>query len=385
MITYVPTADIRGVGFTPSTGATSFGTVDETTTDDADYTEATVAGAYVDMALPVTALDDTNTIKYRASSPDGANGLTVELREQLAPTVTTRKREWTRQPQIWTPADAKYGLLGLWNGATDADAVSRIASVGSASSTKSANRYGKTIKVTGTSALSRYLLGNSAAHSFGANDFTVATVFQLDSTAGYTAVSKWHSGGDPASCEWLLGANNGFASTVPAFTVAVGSGAYSAIASSGSWSVGIPYFLVGRRQGTTIKVDRWNLLDLSRVSGSTTNAGITTVNTVSARNLKLNEIDLGMSYNGDSSYSLIFSALRSMSDAELQDIMLNFWQLFHQPEEIVYHFPTTLIATQSKTAGELGTTPSEHNFVLTSGEKAAVVDPAKLLIRAIAT
>lgn len=206
---------------------------------------------------------------------------------------------WESQPQEVVGPDPSWAPAGLWNFATEFDAVTgKISTRGSSSVAASAvGTLGRGVAVSGTGTFDRYVLnGSQEAINIGASDFTVGITFRLDGTGGYSALSRWNSGGSAGTNTWLLGADSSFSVAVVAFLVEVGSTVYTASV-AGSWSAGEIYSLFGRRIGTTIYVDRYTHSTGAWVSANVTNAGITTVNDISARKFKIGEIDASSALN----------------------------------------------------------------------------------------
>jgi hypothetical protein len=240
---------------------------------------------------------------------------------------------WSRQPD--GPVKAAAGVSALWSGARWADAVSgRPVGLALTSVAGAVTRMGRALRVSGTGTLNRAILRcASGADTPGARDFTAIALFRLDSTAGgYAAIGRWNTGASPSTCDWYIGADGTFGGTTTDFAVAAGSTIYKATVSAG-WVAGATYLLIGRRRGTTILLDRLSLDDRIASSASTTNAGITTINSHSARQLKIGEIDAGASLNAD--LSLIMGALvpRAITDAEVAELQRNPWLLAERVED----------------------------------------------------
>lgn len=217
---------------------------------------------------------------------------------------------------------------GLWYGSRGRDAVSERTVTRNASGTITSNLRGKAFSVADIITLDRCVLdAPDASTTPGAGDFTAAVRFVLRGTAGYAAVARWFSGGSPAQSCWFLGANGQFVGTTADFSVAVGSASYTASATGLSWVNGREYLLVGTRVGTTIKVVRYDYTAGTWGTASTTNAGITIVNDVSARKVKLGEIDLGSGYNSTLDADFVGIWGRGLTDNEIR-------QLVRQPQEV---------------------------------------------------
>lgn len=238
------------------------------------------------------------------------------------------KTPWKRQPQTLTGVDRLWSPTAAWNFNTGFECVSRLPpKILSGQGLKSPAPIGVGSGVSGTSSMGRFVCNSLAsAVTIGADDFTVFITFKYStSTAAYSAFGRWNTGASVATCDWYLGAASTFATASATFTVAAGSSVYTATA-SGSWVNGETYTLVGRRKGTTIYVDRYTHSTGAVVSGSTTNAGITTVNYNSARATKLGEIDAGAVYNAAITAYVAGTFKRYIVD--VAPIFRNPWQVF---------------------------------------------------------
>lgn len=292
------------------------------------------------------------------------------------------RKPWTKQPQ--TEGGAKPGVGGLWFGSTWADRVSGRAISGSQIGQRVTTASGhRAISVTGTAALGRAVLNNNGSDRIGGRDFTVMIRFVLQSTSGYAGIGRWDTGATPANCDWSLGGNQW--ATEQIFSVAVGSTAYTATTGAAGTSVGSEYTMVGRRRGTTIEVIRYNLvggrISGSAVTGSTTNAGITTVNYNSARSLKLGEIDLGATYN--SAFDCIAAAIenRAWTDAEIREYAEAPW-LLAAPRRIIIPVSAGAgggiavgVATESDSAQALAAVLSRAAAAATETDAALALTP----------
>lgn len=237
---------------------------------------------------------------------------------------------WVSQPDESAAASFDLAPSALWVGGIRVDLAStRPMSFGTSGSVVN-SKAGRAFSATGTANLGRVVFGtDTGADKPGAGDFTVAIWFRLSSIAtGYAAIGRWNTGATPSTSDWYLGAAGTFGGTTIDFTVAVGSSTYTASYSPSGWATGYDYVLVGRRRGTTIYVDRVTVIDGSIVSASTTNAGITTINSNSARALKLGEIDAGAIYNAELTADYVALFPRCISDAELRALWQNPSQLF---------------------------------------------------------
>lgn len=246
---------------------------------------------------------------------------------------------WTRQPPNKAGPCKRWRPSALWAFSHLADQVSGKPITRAATANSRVDlRAGTHLAVTGTSVANRAVLNcDSGADKPGAGDFTVIHRFVLRSSTGYLSVGRWNTGGTPSSCDWFLGAGNQFGSsgTTSDFLVAVGSAPPYTASVAGGWAVGFEYILVGRRRGTTILVDRYNE-DGTILSASTTNAGITTINSNSARSLKLGEIDAGATYNAALDSSLVALFPYALTDADLRDLLPNTWALFAPDDDIIW-------------------------------------------------
>jgi hypothetical protein len=263
------------------------------------------------------------------------------------------KTPWTTQPQQACEIDLKLGPSAAWNFATKRDAVSGLEMVLGADNSSGVWRDGRYINVTGASNLNRVeCVSSVSAIAPGAGDFTVTVTFVFDGlTGGYSAFGRWNTGATPSTSDWFLGAGSTFGVATADFTVACGSSVYSASA-AGAWVVGNKYTFIGRRRGTTIYVDRYNHTTGVWVSGSTTNAGITTINYNAARKTKLGEIDIGAGYNIAATYSTAATFKRCLSGAEVRSLSANPWQIFKPLPRRIF----APVATSSDILGTLSVT-----------------------------
>ena len=264
--------------------------------------------------------------------------------------------QFTQQPQYPAKPSTRFpGLVGLWNFANDINAITGKASTGSTSAKKSFYTSGINEEVTGTSYSSRYALENIP--SAGANDFTVAIQFRPKNSGGYTAFGKY-AFSNPTASEWFIGAAQSFNGITAGFSVVVGANVYSANITSTSWTLNNDYILIGRRRGTTLFFDRYNLTAGAHDSATTTDAGITTINSTSTP-LVLGELSGGVSYTTDMAtpWAAIFN--RSISDAEVAAIAKNPWRLFNAPVLNIWPYSAgssnvTIAITGNSATGSIG-------------------------------
>lgn len=165
----------------------------------------------------------------------------------------------------------------------------------------------------------------------GAGDFTVACLFKTGALQ-YSVIARWNTGGAPGTNCWFLGQNGDSG----AFSVECGSSTFSASIAGAGMPDGQWFMLVGRRRGTTIYVDKF-AADGTHSSASTTNAGITTINDVPARKLKLGEIDASFAYNSTAKYLFAATWRRALLDAELPLLFANVWQAFAPANAPVFY------------------------------------------------
>lgn len=244
--------------------------------------------------------------------------------------MTPRRKGWTSQPgQL---VGALPGVAAAWSGAIGVDQVSgRIITPTTALSSK-ASRFGRALCVAGTGSLNRAILNTrQGADLPGAGNFTVAILFQFAQvTTGYAAIGRWNTGGSAGTNDWFMGSagTGGVSSGEMQFNVEVGTTTYSAADLFAGWNASRPYLMIGRRTGTTIEVIRHDFVAGTWRSSSTTNAGITTINSNSARALKLGELDTSASLNADVDMYGAYLFKRSISDAEVDSLVSNFWWHF---------------------------------------------------------
>ncbi len=267
-------------------------------------------------------------------------------------------RPQVTQPRFPAAPNSVLSSRALWNfGQGARDSVSGAAATLAAGYTSVvATPSGTGMAVSGTGTLGRCVLGSTvSAIAPGTGDFTVFLLFRYDgSSGGYAAIARWNSGGAAATCDWLLGAGNTFSGTTADFEVAVGSTIYTASASSASWTVGKIYLLIGRRSGTTIYVDRFDVATRSRVSGTTQNAGITNINYNVSRSTKIGEIDVGTGYNANLSPILGGTLPYALTEFGIGQIAANPWKFFQGAGNPIPLFPPVATAAASL-SGQAGT------------------------------
>lgn len=236
------------------------------------------------------------------------------------------RRPWTEQPQGVVDANAELRASALWSGLNGVDVVSGRAPQLSSLASFYPTTSGMSLKVAGTASLDRAVLNCANADKPGSNDFTVLIRFRFDGNTGaYAALGRWNTGASISTCDWYLGAPATFSTATAAFTVACGSSTYEASVSA-AWTVGEEYTMVGVRTGTTLSVYRLTRSTGAIVSASTTNAGITTINSNSARKLKLGEIDAGATYNANISAAIV--GILPYGASDVLALLRNPWQLF---------------------------------------------------------
>ncbi|MCC6752714.1 MAG: HYR domain-containing protein, partial [Saprospiraceae bacterium] len=125
-------------------------------------------------------------------------------------------------------------------------------------------------------------------NDFGSSDFTVeAWVKKQAGSTGWSnlaAVGKWNTGGSPGTNEWLMSLTSDGADEKPTFWVEIGTSVYKAIGTT-SMTVGTWYHIACVREGTDIK------LYVNGTLEATTAIGMTSINNVSGRDVKLARID----------------------------------------------------------------------------------------------
>ena len=378
-----PNADLASVGTVTPTGGSggNYGAINEASPDVANFVTVTGAGNFdVGLAAPAGSPGASQVFSYEISTDTG--GVNAVLEQRKFPAIILHGK-WTQHPGVFRPINGasplSQKLAGAWNFATEADGVIGKIITRGAGASRSASNYGAGVKVAGTSNLSRCVLNNSGADTPGASDFTVACLFQLDATSGYSAVAKWNTGASASTDDWFLGANNQFSGTTADFLVAVGSTVYAASIASTSWTAGTTYLLVGRRKGTTIYIDRHDYTNRAKRSASTANAGITTINSNASRVTKLGEIDAGASLNANTTTAFVGMWGRSISDSEILELIANPWQLFAPVKRTIYFETRSPVATINHPSAIV--TPTQFDHALTSGEMAAITAPTKLAMR----
>jgi hypothetical protein len=104
-----PTSTISSGSWTPSTGATLYGTIDEASADDADYDVDTSAGSTMEVkfaGLTDPASSTGHIVRYRISGESGT--LTVSLRQG----ASTEIAAWAHTPPPSTPTTFNQTLSG---------------------------------------------------------------------------------------------------------------------------------------------------------------------------------------------------------------------------------------------------------------------------------
>lgn len=232
--------------------------------------------------------------------------------------------------------------VAFWDFKRGAEVRSRQPIQRGQNSSLTLDAWGTALSVSGTSNLGRAVLPCAGADQPGARDFTAAILFTPTALDGYLAVGRWNSGASPSTCDWLLGAIGSFSGTTTDFSVACGSTVYTASVTAG-WLANATYLLVGRRRGTTLTVTRMLVQymgfpgDLSSMkTGSTTHAGITTINSNASLGLKLGEIDIGAGYNTSMRTSRLALWNRAISDAELLDLYTGRWPAVQSPLRLYF-------------------------------------------------
>lgn len=238
----------------------------------------------------------------------------------------TRSRR-TSQP------NAPVGVSGpaaAWNFATNHEERSKQRSTVNAGSSRGVGIFGKGVTVGGNVLADRYICNSSqAAVDIGAGEWTGIVTFRYSGPTGaYAAFGRWNTGASPTTCDWYLGANSTFGVATADFVVAVGGASPFVASVAAGWTVGQTYTLIGRRRGTTIYVDRYTHSTRAWASGSTTNAGITTINYNSARKTALGEIAVDPTYNLDATYFQAQTYKRCLLDPEIRSLARNPFQVF---------------------------------------------------------
>lgn len=198
--------------------------------------------------------------------------------------------------------------------------------------------------------------------SFGAGDFTVeCQVMKKANSSGWSnlcAFGKWDTvASSPGTNEWLLALTSTGNDQKFAFSVEVGSTTYTAVSTTtillNTW-----YHVAGVRSGTSILIYVNGTLE-----ATTTNAGITTVNTVAARDLLIGKIA------GFSSYTnMKIANIRIFTQARTQVAINAFKEIGYE----VSYVPTGVLLAASYsceqgTAGGTNTGLTTLNDVSVNG------------------
>lgn len=180
-------------------------------------------------------------------------------------------------------------------------------------------------------------------NSFGSSNFTVEMlVYKKASSSGWTnsaAVGKWNTGASAGTNEWLLALTSSGSDDYPTFNVEVGSTTYS-VTSSVALSLNTWTHIAGVRNGTSIMI----YVD-GTLRGTTTDAGITTINDISGRVIQIGKI-AGASF---------YTAMRASN--------LRLWSVARSSTQISAHTllvwgnaDTNLLATYPMVQGTAGGT-----------------------------
>lgn len=289
-----------------------------------------------------------------SSSGSGSSGL-IQFNKRLL-----------KQPVSSTKAAA--GVSAAWTGPSVVDAVSGYLPTLTADAVRKSSAIGQSLEVTGQGSLDRVILKSYVGKDqISSGDFTVVALVTLQRTdIGYSVLSKWNTGSQPGTNEWFLGSGGagGFASGDIDFWIEVGSTIHRATVTSAGWSTGVPYLLVGRRRGTTITVDRCDLNTGVWHSRSTTDAGITTINTSSARKLTIGEIASGAGVNADVGFYAGGIFPRALSDAEVASAATPaLWGMLFAPKRVLVPFSTSAPAANTYTQTLIGSIASQGSLL----------------------
>lgn len=248
--------------------------------------------------------------------------------KKASPPIPVRGQRST-QPQASARPNPRLKPSAAWVGSLPFDVVSSLPITRTSSLSVSNNPSGRAYKVAGTSTLGRVVLNCGAADKPGAGDFTAVIRFVPTTVAAPIYVlGRWNTGASPGTNDWLLLIDLGGTGTTQ-FMVECGLTVYTASTPVAGIVAGNEYTFVARRKGTTISVFRFNSSgDHSMLTGSTTNAGITTINSNGARSLRLGEIDTAAGLNGDMAASHVGLFPRALTDGEIKALERNPHTLF---------------------------------------------------------
>lgn len=238
---------------------------------------------------------------------------------------------WPLQPPARVGANPARGLSALWALSGRADRVSGAPIVIGTGGTIVTTPGGTALSVSGTTNLSRGVLVSArGADKPGAGDFTVFARYYLRTVAGFCIIGRWNTGASPSTNDWLLGSATGIASTI-SFGGAFGSNIVHAEVAAGSVA-NEEYFMVGRRRGTTLYVDRVHLVrglpDEAWASASNTSVNVTTFNSNTARVTAIGEIAAGAGNN--TSLDLLVAGMLpyALSDEQVRRLPYDIWDYF---------------------------------------------------------
>lgn len=242
---------------------------------------------------------------------------------------------FTRQPQEYVYFNPLLIPNALWIGSqSQRDIISgKLPTIVKdvALNYPSSNGLGTYLNSTEQSSTRRMTLASdTSAISIGADNFTVFVMFQsLGNVAGNSyrlpGIMRWNTAAQQNSNEWFLALDN--ASVTPTFNVEVGISYYSATATPQTIAVGDWFTLIGVRRNTTISVYCKKHKTGSIVSGSTTNANITTVNTGKSVDTYLGEVK-GTSLLENMIVPIAGTFKRALTNDEVYQLLDNPWQIF---------------------------------------------------------
>jgi hypothetical protein len=198
--------------------------------------------------------------------------------------------------------------------------------------TRTYSKYGSGVVVNGTANFDRYVL-NSDAGNIGADNWTGLIQFTLDAIGvTYSAIGSWEDNDTSTNDKWFIGGDFNAANSAW-FVVCIGTTGYSVNVAC-SWVAGHTYTALARREGTTITLDLYDHDTRTTVSGSTTNAGITTIN-INANNITLGESGKNqgsLTQNTSlTAYKVAFFK-RALNNFEVNELLVNTSLLFEQEE-----------------------------------------------------
>jgi len=366
-----------------STGANSYGVIDEVTADNADYISASSAGLITRVGLGSTTdpgVDTGHVLRYRADhdNADGRGVIARVVQTGNFPFIVTSKRPCRSQPQVPAMLSKKSALvfspaLGYFNLVS-----SYSPTILGTAPTESFRRHtsdGMSVLFHpsgGSSGVGGLLYENTDEIVKDVTFIWIGTPNSLASASGYLIGRGVDGYGGGWSLE--LGFTGG--NSVTAAYVDTSPASYSTSVSPTGLATGVHQRVALRKIGNTVSVFNWR----TRQSNSTT-AGNGNLRT-STRGLRL-----GASYNmapsGSHLTNLAVVLPYGISDAEVWLLLDNPWQIFRTFNRTTYvDLGRKVIAERTPS---LTTSPADYTIDLSEAEAANITDYSALAIEVEST